>query len=577
MRDKKLIKRIFTLLGPYKGRVALALVSMVLVSALAAAQAYLIKPLIDKIFINKDAFMLNILPLALIGVFLLKGFFYYLYSSILDIVGQSIIRDLRKDIFVHIHDLPISFFDKNQTGELISRVINDVTLIQMTVSNALIGLVKELFQIIGLLGVIIYLDWQMALIALVFLPLAILPVVYFGRMFRQLSTNNQQTVAEVSNVLYETITGHRVVKAFSMEKYECKRFAETIDRLFAIIVKNIKVNSLQRPIIELLGGLGIAAVIWYGGHLVISEKSTPGTFISFLTALIMIYEPIKGVSKLNSYLQQGMAAAIRVFGLLDTEVDIKDAPKALTLKRFQKSVRFDRVSFRYENCGHDVLKEIDLQVPAGEILAIVGPSGGGKSTLINLMLRFFDVRQGRILLDNHDIRDLTLRSLRQQMAIVSQKTVLFNDTVRNNIAYGQHDLPFEKIRSAAQAAHALEFIEELPQGFDTIIGESGSRLSGGQQQRIAIARALLKDAPILILDEATSALDTESEREVQMALENLMKNRTTFVIAHRLSTIRNADRIIVLDQGRIVEQGDHPSLLAQNGIYTNLYEMQFKE
>ncbi|NOX24765.1 MAG: lipid A export permease/ATP-binding protein MsbA [Deltaproteobacteria bacterium] len=575
MSNKQLIKRIFHLLKPYKTRLAIAMLSMVMVSAFGSAQAYLIKPLIDKIFINKDTFMLNMLPLVLILVFLLKGVFYYLYSSILDITGQSIIKNLRNDIFAHIHALPISFFHKTPTGELISRVINDATLIQNAVSRALIGILKDLFQVIGLLGVVFYLNWQMAAISLIFLPLAIIPVVNFGKKFRQLSTNNQKTVAGVSNILHETITGHRVVKAFGMEKYESRRFAVMVEKLFAIISKDIRINSLQHPIMELFGGIGIAAVIWYGGHQVIAGQSTPGTFLSFMTALIMIYDPIKGVSNINSPLQQGLAAATRVFDLLDIKPEIEDRPGAETMPPFQSEIEFRRVNFGYTP-DTMVLKDINLTVRAGEILAIVGSSGAGKTTLVNLIPRFFEVSSGAILIDGRDLREVSQKSLRHQLAIVSQQTILFNDTVRNNIAYGDLERSEEEIVAAARAANALDFIEELPQGFDSVIGESGARLSGGQQQRLSIARALLKNAPILILDEATSSLDTESEHEVQTALENLMKNRTTFVIAHRLSTIRNADRIVVIQDGSIVEEGKHEELLAHSGTYKGLHDMQFR-
>lgn len=575
MKEKALFKRIFALTKPYKVRLGIAMISMVLVSALGSAQAYIVKPLLDQIFFEKNRQMLNLLPFALVLVFLLKGVFYYSYSSLLDIIGQSIIKDLRKKIFIHVHSLPISFFHKTPTGELISRVINDATLIQMAVSRALVGVLKDLFQVIGLLGVVFFLNWKLALMAVVFLPLAFIPVVHFAKKFRQLSTTNQQTVAKVSNILHETITGHRIVKAFGMEKYETGRFSAMVDRLFTVIVKDIKINSLQHPVMELFGGIGVAAVIWYGGHQVIEGQSTPGTFIAFLTSLIMIYDPIKGVSNINSPVQQGLAAATRVFSLLDIKPDIFDRPDARELPPFTRSIDFENVNFSYDN-NIPVLKNINLSVRKGEVIAIVGPSGGGKTTLVNLIPRFFEVSSGSIRIDTHDVRDVTLKSLRDQIAIVTQQTILFNDTVRNNIAYGDVNRSADEIIAAAKAAHALEFINALPDGFDTVIGESGSRLSGGQQQRISIARALLKDAPILILDEATSALDTESEHEVQKALENLMKDRTTLVIAHRLSTIRNADRIIVIQDGELVEEGVHEELLQTGGVYRMLHEMQYK-
>lgn len=550
------------------------MVSMVIVSAMGSAQAYIIKPLIDKIFITKDETMLNLLPFALIGVFLVKGVFYYTYTSLMDTTGQRIISDLRKRLFTHIHELPISFFHNTPTGELIARIINDATLIQNAVSRSLVGILKDLFQIIGLLGVVFYLNWRLALIAMIFLPLAVVPVVKFGKKFRQLSTNNQETVAQVSNILHETITGHRIVKAFGMEQYETNRFSTVIDRLFNILSKDIRINSLQHPIMELLGGIGIGAVIWYGGHQVILGQSTPGAFLAFLTSMIMIYEPIKGVSNINSALQQGLAAATRVFGLLDIHPAITDQHNATSLPPFHQNIEFRQIDFFYDN-GVPVFKNLNLTVNSGEVLAIVGPSGGGKTTLVNLVPRFFDVTEGGIFIDGHDIREVTIQSLRAQIAMVSQQTILFNDTIRNNIAYGDQNRSLDDIKKAAKAAYALDFINDFPNGFDTLVGESGARLSGGQQQRLSIARAILKNAPILILDEATSALDTESEREVQKALENLMKDRTTFVIAHRLSTVRNADRIIVVQDGKIIEEGTHETLFARSGVYTTLHDMQF--
>lgn len=576
MHDKKLVLRLLCFLKPHKVKIGIAIACMIMVSAMGSAQAYMIKPLLDEIFVKKDRWMLDIIPFVLILVFVSKGIFNYFANSLLDILGQGIISDLRKNIFAHIHSLPISFFHNTPTGELISRVISDSMLIQMAVSRALAGVFKDLFQVFGLVCVVMYLNWKLAIIALVFLPLAFIPVSHFARKFRKLSTTNQQTVAQVSNILHETITGHKIVKAFGMEQYEIKRFSETVDRLFGIIVKDIRNNSLQGPIMELMGGLGITAIIWYGGHQVITDQSTPGIFFAFLTSIIMIYNPIKGVSNINSAIQQGLAAATRIFTLLDIKSSIQDKPEAILLPPFKKHIEFQNVSFSYDE-KTDVLKNINLNVRYGEMLALVGTSGGGKTTLVNLIPRFFEVTKGSIQIDGHDLRDVTMKSLRDQLAIVSQQTILFNDTVKNNIAYGDLNRSDEEIIAAAKAAHAYDFIKELPDGFDTIVGESGARLSGGQQQRLSIARALLKNAPILILDEATSALDTESEREVQKALENLMQNRTTFVIAHRLSTVRNADRIIVIQDGKIAEEGTHEQLLASNGAYTTLHNMQFDQ
>ncbi len=552
------------------------MVCMVIVAVMTAAQAYMVKPMLDEIFFNQDAFMLKIVPLAIVLIFLIQGVFDYSYKYLLEKVGQSVIRDLRNNLYRHIQSLPLSFFNKTPTGELISRIISDVTLIQGAVSNVLVGIIKDTCQIVFLIFVIFYMNWRLALIAMTLLPAIIYPIVNFGRRHRRLSRSNQQTTAQVSNILYETITGTRIVKAFCMEKYEIGRFAETLDRLFGIVMRDTRIGAISRPLMQLLGGIGISLVVWYGGSQVLSGASTPGTFFSFLTALIMIYEPLKGISRVNSILQQGIAAAERVFNVLDVEPDVDEKKDAVELPVVKNQIEFKDVRFQYD-AKTEVLKGINLLVKTGEVLALVGSSGGGKSTLVNLIPRFFDVSSGSVIIDGKDIRDVTLQSLRKQIGMVTQQTILFNDTVRNNIAYGCPDASFEQIKEAAQAAHALSFIQQLPEGFDTVIGESGARLSGGERQRISIARAILKNAPILILDEATSSLDTESEREVQQAIENLVQSRTTFVIAHRLSTIRNADRIIVIQDGRIVEEGTHESLLPLGGVYKMLYDMQFQD
>jgi len=576
MKKQGTIPRILNYVKPYKKWLSIAMVCMVIVAAMGGAQAYMVKPLLDEIFFKQDHTMLMVVPLAIMGIFLVKGFFYYSYSYLLEKVGQSVIRDIRNKLYSHIQSLPLSFFNKKPTGELISRVISDVTLIQGAVSNVLVGILKDTCQVLFLIGVIFYQNWRMATISMILLPLVIYPIVNFGRRHRRLSKGSQQTTAQVSNILYETITGNRIVKAFCMERYEISRFAETLDRLFAIVMRNTRISAISHPLMEFFGGIGISLVVWYGGSQVLAGKSTPGTFFSFLTALIMIYEPIKGVSKINNSLQQGIAAAERVFDILDVEPDVAEKKDALEMPSVKDVIEFRDVRFKYDD-HTEVLKGINLKVMAGEVLALVGSSGGGKSTLVNLIPRFFDVSSGSLTFDGTDIRDVTLASLRRQIGIVTQQTILFNESVRNNISYGSPDASFEQIREAARAAHALNFIEQLPEGFDTVIGESGARLSGGERQRVSIARAILKNAPILILDEATSSLDTESEREVQQAIENLVQSRTTFVIAHRLSTIRNADRIIVIQEGKIAEEGTHDSLLPLGGVYKMLYDMQFRD
>lgn len=558
---------------PYRRRLFIAMFSMVLVAGLSAGQAYMVKPLLDEIFFKKDRLMLNILPFALIGIFLLKGIFYYIYSYLLEWVGHSVIRELRGNMYLHIQSLPLSYFGKTTTGELVSRILSDVVLIQYGVSSALVGVLKDFFLVIGLLGVVFYQNWQLALISMIILPLAVIPIVHFGRKYRKLSTKSQQEVAVVSAKLHETITGTKIIKAFCKEQFEYRRFSEIINRLFGISMRDVQARSLSHPIMELLGGLGIAGIIWYGGRQVLLGQATPGTFFSFLTALIMIYEPMKRVSGVNNAVQQGMAGAVRIFALLDQPLETTGESGKPELPPIRRDIKIQDVSFSYDD-GQEVLHGVNLVIPKGQVIALVGPSGSGKSTLANLIPRFFELPKGEILIDGTDIRDVSLFSLRRQIAVVTQHTILFNDTVRHNIAYGEPDCPEEKIIAAARAAHAMEFIEQLPQGMDTMIGESGLKLSGGQRQRISIARALLKDAPILILDEATSSLDTESEREVQKALENLMQDRTTLVIAHRLSTIKKADRIIVMQAGRIVEEGTNEQLLDRQGLYSTLHCMQ---
>jgi subfamily B ATP-binding cassette protein MsbA len=400
--------------------------------------------------------------------------------------------------------------------------------------------------------------------------------VVFGRKFRRISTTYQTKIGEATSHLHETIAGVRIVKAFGMEGFEKRRFSDKMQSIMDTLMLETKYSCLSHPLIELLGGIGMAMIIWFGGVQVLHGNSTPGAFMSFLTALIMLYEPIKGVSKINTTIQQGLAAATRIFTLLEIRPDIREAEDAVELGPFRDSLVFSDVSFHYHP-NEPVLSHLNLRVNRGEVLAVVGPSGSGKTTLANLIPRFYEISQGELRIDDIDIRRVSFGSLRRQIALVTQQTILFNDTVRNNIAYGISDCPEERIAEAARSAYALDFIRELPQGFDTVIGESGARLSGGQQQRISIARALLKDAPVLILDEATSALDTESEREVQKALDNLMRNRTTIVIAHRLSTVHNADRIIVLKNGQVVEEGSHGELIERRGQYYGLHQLQYAE
>ncbi len=551
----------------------ISMICMMIVAGSTAASAFLVKPVLDDIFFRKDVHMLKLIPAVVVLIYFLRGLGYYGQEYFMNNVGEDIIRHLRNRLYDRMQDLSLSFFHKEKTGVLMSRITNDVNIIKSMVSTAVTGSLRDGFTVVGLTGVIFYRDWKLALYATVILPLAFFPVVEFGRRVRRVSTGCQEAMAELSAFLHETFAGNKIVKAFGMENYEKQRFFEKTKELFHLEMKAVVARSLSSPIMEFLGGLGIAFIIWYGGFRVITGSSTAGTFFSFMAAVLMLYDPVKKLTRLNNTIQAGAAAADRIFDIIERESEIREPLSPETIPEGFHRVRFRDVAFRYETA--DVLKGIDLEVKPGEILALVGMSGGGKTSLVNLIPRFYDVSQGAIEIDGLDIRKMSLGFLRSQIAIVTQEPILFNDSVRANIAYGNFAAKEADIIKAAKAAYALDFIQSFPQGFDTPIGELGARLSGGEKQRLCIARALLKDAPILILDEATSALDTEAEMLVQKALENLMKGRTTFVIAHRLSTIGYADRIVVIVDGRIVEQGRHEDLMAAGGEYRKLYQMQF--
>ncbi len=569
-----IFKRLLQLSLPHAGKFILAMFCMLIVGAATSAAAFLIKPALDEIFLNRNADTLAWMPIAVIIIYFLKGAANYGQTVLMSYIGQRIITDLRFDLYRHIQNQPLSFFTKNPTGTLISRITSDVGLIQGAVSEAVTSLLKDSFTLIGLVFVIFYRDWKLALIAMVVFPLTIYPIAQFGRKMRSISTHTQVTMGSLISLLHETISGNRIVKAFGMERHENNRFSLENERLFKLFMKSVSIRAVSSPLMEFLGGFGIAAIVLYGGYQVINGISTPGTFFSFLAALLLLYEPVKRLTNVNNTIQQGIAGAERVFDVMGTVPEIRDREDAIPLPRISREIELRNVTFAYEDTP--VLKGIDLKIRAGELIAFVGMSGGGKTTLVNLIPRFYDVQEGRVMIDGIDIRDVTMESLRKQIGIVTQQTILFNDTVRNNIAYGDITKSEEDIIRAAKAANAHEFIMKLPLAYDTIIGEQGVKLSGGERQRISIARALLKDAPILILDEATSSLDTEAEIEVQEALDKLMENRTTLVIAHRLSTIRNADRIVAIVDGRIVEEGTHESLLLRKGEYFKLYNMQFR-
>jgi subfamily B ATP-binding cassette protein MsbA len=566
-------KRILFLIKENRFRLFLAMMCMLVIAAASSATAFLVKPVLDDIFFNKNTTMLKIIPVAVVVIYFLRGLGMYGQDYLMNYVGESIIKDLRNDLYNRIQDLPIAFFHKEKTGVLMSRITNDVNIIKTMVSTAVTGSLKDSFTIIGLTFVIFYRDWKMALVAFIVLPIAFFPVVEFGRRVRRISTGCQEAMADLNSFLHETFAGNKIVKAFGMESYEKKRFFNKTLDLFKLEMKAVVARSLSSPIMEFLGGFGIAFIIWYGGYKVITGISTAGTFFSFMAAVLMLYDPVKKLSGLNNAVQQGLAAADRIFDIIEKESDIKEKKNPAKIERGPHRVTFDNVFFRYDDAL--VLKGINLDVNAGEVLALVGMSGGGKTSLVNLIPRFYDVTRGAIRIDGMDIRNASISSLRDQMGIVTQEPILFNDSIRNNIAYGKMNATDNEIIEAAEAAYAYDFIQSFPNKFDTNIGELGGRLSGGEKQRICIARALLKDAPILILDEATSSLDAEAEMLVQKALENLMKGRTTFVIAHRLSTIDYADRIVVIVDGRIVEEGRQEELISMGGEFFKLYQMQY--
>ncbi len=571
MRDRH--RRLAAMVKANWTRLAFAMVCMLGMAGAQATTALLVKPVLDDIFINKDMAMLKLIPLAIIVVYFLNGLSRYGADYLMSYVGESIIRQLRDQLYGRIQDLPLAFFQEEKTGALMSRITNDVHTIKTMVSSAVASSLRDVLTIACLVVVIFYRDWKLALIAIVILPFAYFPIIELGRRTRRVSTGYQEALADMNSFLHETFAGTKIVKAFRTEAFEKKRFYKMTKRLFKLEMKTIKYRAMTSPIMELLGGIGAALVIWYGGYQVVVGASTPGTFLSFLAAVVLLYGPVKKLAKLNMQVQKGLAAVDRVFDILELESDIKEKENALIIPDGNHRVTFENVTFKYHDT--EVLKNINLVAHEGEIVAIVGMSGGGKTTLVNLIPRFYDVTNGAVIVDDVDIRQATIASLREQISIVTQEPILFNNTVRNNIAYGCPEANDEQIERAAKAAYAYDFIKGFPNGFETVIGELGGRLSGGEKQRICIARALLKDAPILILDEATSSLDSEAEAMVQKALENLMQGRTTFVIAHRLSTISYADRIVVMVNGHIVEEGDQASLLALKGEYYKLHQMQF--
>ena len=526
---------------------------------------------------DTQSILLKICILIII-LFFLKNVFGYLQAYFLAFVEQGMIRNLRNEAYIHLHKLPMSFFKNEKTGNLISRIMNDVNVVQASVSAVFLNLIREPLTIIVFLGIAVSISWRLTLFSLLVLPFSIGIISWIGLILRKQSGLLQQEMADITTTLHETITGVKIVKAFGMENYENKKFKAQTQKFFRLVLKITRIRNTASPVTEFLSVVVGGAMIYFGGQLVLFDKTLkPSEFLVFLMAIFQMMPPIKELSSVNNRIQESSAAADRVFEILDTEPRIKNVENPLPLNDFNDTIEFQNVSFHYDDSEELVLDTINLKVKKGNVIAIVGSSGAGKTTMVDLLPRFYDPTGGKVLFDGTDIKSARLEDLRKQMGIVTQETVLFNESVKSNIAYGIDDCSEQKLFDAAKAANAHNFILELPHGYETIIGEKGTKLSGGQRQRLAIARALLKNPPIMILDEATSALDNESEVLVQEAIERLMHDRTTFVIAHRLSTIRNADRIIVLDRGRIVQDGKHDQLLNQeNGIYKKLYELQFR-
>jgi subfamily B ATP-binding cassette protein MsbA len=571
------LKRLVGYARPYRGRFAVALTAMALYAAASAFVVQLIIPLIDEVLSNPGK--LTRWSVAVIIVYALKGIGAYSAVFLMTDIGQRVVRDLRDQLFRHILDQSASFFSRKSTGGLMSRITNDVNQVQQAVSETLGDLLREGLTLVGFTGFLFYLDWRLALVVVTGAPIVVYPLVKLGKRVRSTTRRSQEQLEHLSHVTAEAFAGHRIVKAFGAEGQEERRFRGASQRLYRTNLKVTSTLAALPPLMELLGGVALVGLVWYGSEQISNGTLSQGEFTAFIAAAFMMYGPFKKLSRVNASLQQAMAASERIFELLDTHSEVKERPDARPLPRLSQSIEFRNVRFGYDDgAGKQILRDVSFNVTAGQMIAIVGMSGAGKTTLVNLVPRFYDVTGGAILIDGIDIRDVTLASLRAQVGIVTQETVLFDDTIAANIAYGAPSASPQEIEAAARTANAHDFIVALPAGYEARIAERGQKLSGGQRQRLAIARALLKNSPILILDEATSALDPESERLVQEALQNLTRDRTTFVIAHRLSTVRRADAIIVVDRGRIVETGRHEELLARpGGAYAKLYSLQIFE
>ena len=570
--SRELLLRLYrSYLHPFRMRMLLAGLLMVLVAGATAANAWLMQPVLDDIFLSQKREMLLWIPAAIVLIFVVKATASYGQNLILQLMGQRILATMQQQLYEHLIHADTGLFSHTASGRLISRFTNDIYIMRQAVSTLFTGAIKELLTLIFLIGVMVYQSWMLALIALTIFPVTAWPIIRLGKRMRKISGQTQENLCEFAGQLDETFAGVRLVKAYAQEEREIARARVIIESLYQLYAKAAKVQSVASPMMELFTGLVIAAIVGWGGAQVMDGQTTPGAFFSFITALIMTYKPVKTLASMNTQLQEGMAAASRLFSVLDTQPLVKDAENAQELAITKADVALNEVSFSYAD-GSGV-EHVSLHIPAGKSIALVGPSGGGKTTIMNLLLRFYDPQQGSIAIDGQDIQNVTQASLRRHMALVAQDTVLFDDTIAANIAYGLPDASREAIEVAAKDAAAHDFIMEMEHGYDTRVGPRGVKLSGGQRQRLAIARALLKDAPILLLDEATSALDTQSEAKVQKAIDRLMQGRSCLIIAHRLSTIAHVDYIYVLEAGKVVQSGTHEELLAdREGLFAQLYQ-----